>query len=86
MRIRENRRGKSKMDNPDTLSTFGTQDRGRRQTNQQQNLHHRELKGRAIWTPLLCVCIPEITVLVMGRFTKSEISMVIFFLIVQSVY
>ena len=69
------------MDNPEILSIFGAQDSGCRRTkHQQQQLKHRKLSGRAIRTPLLRICIPEITVLVNGRFTKSEISMVIVFL------
>ena len=68
------------MYNPETLLTFGAQESRRRQTKQQQqNIHHRKLSGRAIWTPLLWICIPEITVFAMGRFTKSEISMAIYF-------
>ena len=87
MNIREHRREKSRLGLPETLLTFGAQDSGRRQRKQQQqNIHHRKLSGRAIWTPLLCVCMPEITVLVMGRFTKSEMSMLPFCLIIQSVY
>ena len=65
------------MDNPETLSIFGAQDSGCRRTkHQQQQIKHRKLSGRAIRTPLLRICIPEITAFAMGRFTKSEISMV----------
>ena len=34
--VREPRRAKSRMDNPEKLGTVGTQDTGRRQTKQQQ--------------------------------------------------
>jgi hypothetical protein len=65
------------MDNPETLSIFGAQNSGcRRPKHQQQQIQHRNLNGKSMRIPLLRICIPEITAFVMGRFTKSEISMV----------
>ena len=65
------------MDNPEILSIFGAQDSGCRRTkHQQQQIKHRKLSGKSMRTPLLRIYIPEITTFVMGRFTKSEISMV----------
>ena len=37
MYVRENRRGQSKMDNPEKLATLGTQDTRRRKTKQKHN-------------------------------------------------
>jgi hypothetical protein len=57
--IRENRRGKSRMYNPETLLIFGAQESRRRQTKQQQqNIYHRKLSGRANPIRVDETCVP----------------------------
>ena len=46
--IRENRKGQSRMDNPETLETFGTQDTGRKPT--KQKTQHRKSENEHIFS------------------------------------